>query len=125
MKTVRVRADEIREIVQRNREQHEKIFREAIDGYRKECEKLLQEHIESLRDGKIRKVAIALPFPENHMRDYDRVIKMLELSTEKEIELSESDFASYVMDDWEWKWQFIRANMPYSAIATEQAPLYE
>jgi len=46
-------------------------------------------------------------------RDYDRAIAMLEMSVEGEITVSEADFRTFVMDDWNWRSQFKHSNMAY------------
>lgn len=47
--------------------------------------------------------SISLPEPIDRTKDYDRVIAMLEMSVEDEVELEEHDFDRYVLDNWEWK----------------------
>jgi hypothetical protein len=44
--------------------------------------------------------------PESHMGDYARVLKMLEMDIKPEIMLDEQQFANYVMDEWNWKYNF-------------------
>ncbi len=48
-------------------------------------------------------------------RDYDRVISMLKMDLTDTVELSESDYSQYVLDDWQWKRQFLGSNRAYSA----------
>jgi hypothetical protein len=57
--------------------------------------------------------------PEDHTRDYDRVIAMLERHQGEAIDLLEDDFAMYVQDDWAWKAQFLASNSGYSGKAAE------
>lgn len=42
------------------------------------------------------------PAPEDHTREYDRVIRMVEMEVRDEIEIVERDFQSFVMDDCDW-----------------------
>jgi len=44
--------------------------------------------------------------PSEHTKDYDRAIKALEMTTLTEINLTEQQFAAWVMDDWSWKAAF-------------------
>jgi hypothetical protein len=53
----------------------------------------------------------------NQTKDYDRVLKMLDMTTDEVVVLSEDDFAQYVMDEWQWKEQFSQINSTYSARA--------
>ena len=117
MDKVTVRKDDLAKAVQANRDEHRKIFEEAVDGYKKRAVQLLEEHIARIRTGKLERVAVSMPVPEDHTHDYDRVLKMLEMSTADEIELDEHRFAQYVMDDWQWQRQFLTDSSAYSAMA--------
>ncbi len=48
-------------------------------------------------------------------KEYDRVIKMLEMSVDTQIELSSSEFQNYVMDDWAWSDNAKLSNSTYTA----------
>lgn len=113
----RVDKSDLLEKVKENRAQHRAIFEEAIEGYRKEGVRLLEEHIARIKNGRLERVYVQLPQPEDHTSDYDRIITMLEMSEETSIELDEGDFATFVMDDWGWKNQFLASNSSYSATA--------
>lgn len=101
-------------IVTTNREEHKDIFDEAVDGYKAKAIKELEAHIERIRRGDLVQVYVSFPKPVNHTRDYDRLLKMLALTTEDEVELTETQFSQYVLDDWDWKRQFLTANSAYS-----------
>jgi hypothetical protein len=58
---------------------------------------------------------ISLPMPEDHTDDYERAIKMLDLDVREDIELTEQEFAQYVLDDWGWKDQWTTTNSAYLA----------
>lgn len=47
-----------------------------------------------------------LTTPEDHTKDYDRAIQMVEWSIEDTIELDTRQFQQLVMDEWEWKERF-------------------
>lgn len=117
MNTVKVNKTALQEKVTKNRSEHRKIFEEAVEGYRAEAVRLLEEHIKEVKNGKLRKVSISLPFPEDHTIDYDRVLTMLDMSVDDEVVLQADDFAAYVMDDWHWKRQFLTTNSAYSVTA--------
>jgi len=117
MNTVKVKKAELSTIVAEKRRGHTKIVKEAIEGYRKQAMKLLEDHIERLKKGRHQIVQIYLTEPQDHTKDYDRVLKMIEMHIGPTIEISQTDFAKYVMDDWEWKQQFLSSNSTYSATA--------
>lgn len=109
--------EELLAIVEENRAAHQSIFDEAVDGYRKEAVKQLENHIENIKSGKMIQIAVHLPSPVNHLKDYERVLRMLSMHKEETIELSETSFGMYVMDDWAWKRQFLTSNSGYSQTA--------
>jgi hypothetical protein len=101
------------ERVRANRSQHSTDYEEARKGYKQ----LREERISKLRihlsqeTGKRAVDAISeamndiyqLPRAESHVKDYDRVIDILELSSGEEVELEELEFDQYVRDEWSWK----------------------
>ena len=101
-----------------NMEKHRAIFEEAVEGYRAEALRLLEEQIERIKKGRLVPVQIMLPLPVDHTKDYERVIQMMTICQDEEIELTEEDFAAYVMDDWRWKQEFLVSNSRYSQTAT-------
>jgi hypothetical protein len=117
MQPITVKTVDLRAKVVANREGHRKIFEEAVDGYRRASLELLQEHIEEVRSGRLVRIVVNLPYPEDHTVDYDRVIAMLDMSVADIIEIDETTFAAYVMDDWTWKRAFLTSNSAYSATA--------
>jgi len=41
--------------------------------------------------------------PNDHTKEYDRILRRFEMSRDDEIFLSHSDFDKYVLDEWRWK----------------------
>lgn len=56
---------------------------------------------------------LGLVFPESHSKDYERAIKMMESSIYSDVRLSEQEFDSYVLNNWEWKEKFLLSNSYY------------
>tara|TARA_B100001971_G_C17990109_1_gene431880 strand:- start:284 stop:637 length:354 start_codon:yes stop_codon:yes gene_type:complete len=104
--TVRMKKEVLVNKLKENREKHEKDYAEAKIGFRKEVEEILLNRLEEIRAGRNIKMFIDIPIPTNHLKDYDRTLKMLEMDIRLEIELPEDKFAKYVLDDWEWKHEF-------------------
>ncbi len=102
------------ETVRENLATHREKFEEAMDGYKLKAIGLLSEHIQRIRDNAPEKVFIQLPMPEDHSRDYERVIEMLEWSQDDTLELDESEFATYVLDQWGWQEGFAQTYAMYS-----------
>lgn len=119
MKSIKAMKSEVLEKVRENREQHRGIFEEAIVGYRKRMQAELDARIEDLHAGRAIDHYIRLEAPQDHTADYDRVIAMLEMEVDQVVELGETDFACYVMDDWQWRRDFLSNAVSYgSAMAT-------
>jgi hypothetical protein len=114
MGTVTVNRVNLLETVKANRQEHRKEFESACVGYRKEAIKHLEEMLDEAKQGKRIRRAIGLVEPMDQTKDYDRIIKMLEMSVDEDIELTQSEFAQYVMDDWAWKGQFISSVSTYN-----------
>ena len=114
MNTVAVRKSELIEILQQNRESHRASFDEAIQGYRARSIELLEEHIQRIRSGKVERVLVSLPVPEDHTDDYDRVIAQMNWDIREEIELTSREFDQYVRDNWTWKQEFLTTSGLYT-----------
>ena len=98
-----------------NRDVHRALFLKALSGYRKKAIEELDAAIERIKDGSPKNVYVSLRAPEDHTRDYDRVIEMVKMDVRSEIILSEDKFASYVQDDWTWKREFVASTTEYLA----------
>jgi len=113
---INVSSDELLKILKENRKRHRRVFTEALDGYRKQLQAELERHIAELKAGRAPEVHIRLIRPEDHTRDYDRIIRMVEMhkSPSSVFTLDESHFAQYVEDDWSWRRQFITSANAYA-----------
>jgi hypothetical protein len=74
----------------------------------------LELMLAEVKQGKQINHFIGLVKPVDYTKEYDRVIKMLELSKGTFVHLDERAFAQYVCDEWEWKDDFITANSTYT-----------
>jgi hypothetical protein len=97
-----------------NRETHRRVFLEAQKGYREDVIQELDRMLQEAREGRRIRRAVELVEPQDHTKDYDRVIRMLEMCTKEEIFITENEFAQYVQDDWGWKQQFIGSTSNYT-----------
>jgi len=89
-----------------NREKHAEDYKNAKEEYRQAtavaCRKLLDmiepglvvNHSEFLKN---------LSRPTDQTKHYDRIIQMLEFTSEDSIELSQEVFTQIVLDEWDWK----------------------
>ena len=115
MKNVKVQKSELIEKLKENRSNHRAIFEKALKGYRKKAIEVLDAALLDAKEGRHINTYIKLTEPIDQRKDYDRAIAMLEMSIDEEIEVTESEFAQYVLDDWDWKQQFMFTNSAYLA----------
>jgi hypothetical protein len=111
---IKVKKDELLAAIKRNRDEHRGTFLKAQEGYREAVVKELDRMLEEARNGKPIRTVVSLPAPSDHTKDYDRVIRMLEMSTATEIKITSSAFAQYVLDEWNWKGAFMETSRRYS-----------
>lgn len=116
MNEVRIKKTELLEILKENREAHRSIFEDALIGYRKEAIRLLDKALKDAKEGRKINTWIQLQEPVDQTKDYDRAIKMIEMSVDENTEVSERDFQCYVLDDWQWKQQFLATNAMYTSV---------
>lgn len=114
MEVVVVKKDALASTLQENRDKHRAIFEEALEGYKTRSVELLEEHIERIRKGKVERILVSLPVPEDHTDDYNRALTSLEWSIFDEVELSMREFDMYVRDNWTWKGEFTATTSMYN-----------
>lgn len=102
MNKVTVTVNELLDTVKTNRSNHRDEFLRAQEGFRERIIEELDRRLADARQGKKVNLFVQLPEPQDHTADYDRVIKMLEMSVNNEVELSSVEFDQYVMDNWQW-----------------------
>lgn len=103
--------------IRENRDKHRELFLKAQNGYRADVIEGLDQMLRDAREGKQIRRSLLIPEPQDHTKDYDRVITMLEMSVDDEIELDWHSFDQYVMDNWAWKEQAFATNAMYAAKA--------
>lgn len=121
---VTVKRVNLLEKLRANREQHRKIFEEALEGYKVKVIEVLEQRLEEAKAGKRYNACINLTQPVDQTREYDRAIAMFDMSVDDEVTLSERQFQCLVLDDWDWKRNFIFSNAAYSEIATRMSEDY-
>lgn len=124
MREIKVDRKELLEKVRANREKHRTEYLEAVADYRRvafeEVEKAigrLKRTIDELESGqtiRLNTIVFNLQVPEDHTKDYDQVITMLEMSVEDVLLIKSDEFSKYVMDNWDWKFDFENTKMSYS-----------
>lgn len=124
MREVKVKKDELLRVVRENRAKHIEGYKEAVAGYKEaalvaidKAMQRLKAQVQDLEAGEVLRLAAVsfdLRVPEDHTKDYDQVIRMLEMCVDTEVTLKADEFACYVMDDWEWKNDWLDVSNTYS-----------
>lgn len=102
---VKVKKEELLQTMTANREAHKETIESLLVQRNREARAYFADLAERLENDETlqAKENIKFPLPKNNTASYDRAIKMVEMSVEDEIELTESQFDKLVMDNWEWK----------------------
>lgn len=101
-------------IVVENKNKHNEVFNLAVSGYWQKAENILSDKLEKVKNKERIENSLGLSYPVSYENDYNRVIRMLELTNEKEIDLSSNEFDQYVRNEWSWKNVFISNSLSYA-----------
>lgn len=115
-----VNKDELLTILEDNRARHREVFEAALEGFHEEAQRQLRATVKRVRDGLRQDVLLRLQAPQDHTRDYDRAIRMIEMHQGDTMTLSEEDIAQYVMDDWGWKGLWLQNSGSYAAASVAE-----
>lgn len=114
MNNLKFNKDKLLTIIKENRTKHRAIFEEAYDGFYKALVAQLDKMKEAALAKKKISMYVGLTEPVDMTSEYDEVIQMLELTTDDSIVLDQRQFKNYILDEWNWKGQFITANSAYA-----------
>lgn len=113
MDSIKVSKTALREALIKNRDGHREKYLRAFDGYVVECERVLKENLRLVKAGRFQRLLWTETPPQDHTAEYDRIISMLDMSLDTEIELTAMEFQQYVQDDWTWKGIFAASTAKY------------
>lgn len=116
-RTITALTKTVLDTLRKNLSEHADIVKEAREGYVREAEQALNHRLAQIRDGKIVDLTFRLSPPQDHSKEYQTVIKMLELHLEAggdKIELKAADVQQYVLNNWGWMDAFLLSNSAYS-----------
>lgn len=116
LKTVRVAKNSLLAKLKENRSKHIQDYKTALEGYHLEVERLVHEASTNLKQDKTfyaTGLFIHESPPEDHTKEYDKVIATLELSLDDQFYLTEQDINCYILDNWSWKQNFAATTSKY------------
>ena len=109
----KVKKRELIKILHDNRTSHAAAYQLAMEKYREKMMAWFNASVDTLKAGGWPEKTVNLPTPEEHTRDFDRAIRMLEMNVADEIELEEHEFNQYVMNEWSWHRAFLANTSSY------------
>lgn len=138
-RTVTVKREQLLETLRSNLQKHQKEYQEALDGYKDLArEKLVRLREKAGRDleenfdkiaGRIERfdpeegmsdtvvllqsLTFTLKVPEDHSDSYKVAISMAEWDVNETVELTQTQFQSFVLDDWDWQDEFKSVSAQY------------
>lgn len=115
MRTVKVAKAEFIDKVTANKEKHRGNFELAQAGYREFLIAELDRRLDDAKRGLKIDHYIRLIEPEDHTDDYDTVLQMAAMSMDDILELTQQEFAQYVLDKWQWKQAWMENAQTYTA----------
>lgn len=98
-----------------NREEHIRIYKESVAGFKDKARRKLERALEKC-DG-TEHIQLSLLAPQNMTREYDNAIEALEMHTGGVIELDSETFRRLVQDEWGWMHTWLASNSEYSVSA--------
>jgi hypothetical protein len=119
MRSVKVNKAELLGIVRENKKKHVKEFEESVKDYKKAAIKIAKEHVELAKTGDLEQIAKIKAMPQkptSYEKEYDRAIRMLELSVEEELDIESDVFNQLVLDEWAWKNMFVASGALYKTL---------
>lgn len=115
MQTVKIKRNELYNAVTKNLTQHKKDLHLAKKERRQKIvDRMNIEIAKILEDGDYQPPTnVSIVQVPDHSGDYQRVIRMVDMSVEDVIELTAREFDQYIMDNWNWKDIFNETIMSY------------
>lgn len=99
--------------IKKNCKKHGEVFEKALGKYREKGIEVFEKQIDRLKKGKMVDTYVHLIRPENHTKDYNKIIGMLEMDVRTNITLTEEEYQNYVLDEWPWTEQWKTSTMSY------------
>lgn len=116
MNAIKMNRLELLQIVRANKITHIAEFLEAVEDYKKLVLQIAQGNVKLAKTADLeqfKRIKAQPAAPVSYENDYQRAIRMLELSVEDVIEVEEDVFNQLVLDEWSWKRSFTMSNSTY------------
>lgn len=105
MKEVTIGKAELLNTLKRNKKVHVDDYDKVMAKHMDKLMEIYQQGLDELADDKIPNRKIPHK-PISHEDDYDRNIKMIEMSVDDVFTLTEMEFQQLILDEWSWRQEF-------------------
>lgn len=121
MKITKIEKVALLNIVRENLVRHLVDYAEAVSDFKIAVIKISHENLavatsEDEKDCDIKNIKPMPVIPANYTAEYNRAIRKLELSVDTVIDVDELTFNQLVLDEWNWKSQFLLSNAFYKTL---------
>lgn len=118
MNSVKINRKELLKIVKENATKHVADYDEAVEDFKAGVIKVAKANLKMANTGDVASFNFQrMPSaPVNYADNYNRAIRMLELSVEDVIEVEDHIFNQLVLDEWGWKQQFVAQSALYKSL---------
>ena len=107
----RIEKEKLLGVLRENLTKHKAEFETAMTDYWEALEIYHSTQLERARSRNKKGPLVPVPeMPTSQEKEYEKVIRQLELSIDDKIVLNDTQFQTYVMDDWFWKPTFTTNN---------------
>lgn len=126
MQAIKVKKKDLIKILKQNRDKHLKDYQLAVVGYKITLKTKLQDKIKELENLPADQLnnfeySINLVQPVSYLSEYDVTLGMLEITNDKEISITPTEYRQYYLDEWSWKSQWYYSNAGNIGLGTSVA----
>lgn len=124
MKSVKVSVETLLKVLKKNREAHKNAIDEVMKVYREKVISELDKALKAAKEGREIITDLNLTRPLNMTSYYDRIIGMLEMSIESEVEITQAEYSNYILDKWSWGNAVSSSTASYSSSTSDLTKTY-
>lgn len=118
-KTYKVKKGDLIVCIKANKVKHVEEYNAAKEKYRLVAiDKLQSQLFAATSNQKFSLHFNQIVKPISHEQDYTKVLGLLEMCIEDEMEITAQDYSQYVLDEWSWSQEFSTSNSFYGVGAS-------
>ena len=123
MEKVKVKKDELLAKLQENFEKWKALHIRAMEAYWKAVDSALRKaRTRANKKDRAWGNGVFLTPPDDHENTFKTAIKMVEMSCDEVIEITEEEFSSYILNKWGWRRDYITRASCYLGVRGSTGP---